>query len=71
MKALRLASYMFALAVMAITAPLTVGADRQGIVVSVLGGTLALTPYVVVRAIEEHLRSQRPSRCRSSRLEKS
>ena len=54
---MRLAAYVFALAAIAITVALTVGADRQGIVVAMLGGTFAVTPYVVVRAIEE-LRSE-------------
>jgi len=53
MMTLRLGAYVFALTAMAITLPLTLGADEQGIVVAMLGGTLAVTPYVVVRAIEE------------------
>ena len=53
MRTLRVAAYLFALVVIAITLPLTVGADQQGIVVAMLGGTLAVTPYVLVRAIEE------------------
>ena len=53
MMTLRLATYVFALAAMAITLPLTLDAGQQGIVVGVLGGTLAVTPYVVVRAIVE------------------
>ena len=53
MRTLRVAAYVFALVAMAITLPLTVSAGQQGIVVAVLGGTLAVTPYVVVRAIEE------------------
>ena len=53
MRTLRVAAYLFALVAMAITLPLTVGADQQGIVVAMLGGTLAVTPYVLVRAIEE------------------
>ena len=53
MRSLRVAAYVFALAAIAITVPLTVGADEQGIVVAVLGGTLAVTPYVVIRATEE------------------
>ena len=53
MRTLRVAAYLFALGVIAITLPLTVGADQQGIVVAMLGGTLAVTPYVLVRAIEE------------------
>jgi hypothetical protein len=50
---LRLVAYLFAVAVMAITVPFTLAADHQGLVVAVLGGTLAITPYVVVRAVEE------------------
>ena len=50
---LRLVAYFFAVAVIAITVPFTLAADDQGLVVAVLGGTLAITPYVVVRAIEE------------------
>lgn len=50
---LRLVAYLFAVAVMAITVPFTLAADEQGLVVAVLGGTLAITPYVVVRAVEE------------------
>ena len=53
MRTLRVAAYVFALVAIAITLPLTVGADQKGIVVAVLGGTLAVTPYVLVRAIEE------------------
>ena len=53
MRTLRVAAYLFALLAIAITLPLTVGADQQGIVVAMLGGTLAVTPYVLVRAIEE------------------
>ena len=52
-KTLRVAAYVFALVAIVITLPLTVSAGQQGIVVAVLGGTLAVTPYVVVRAIEE------------------
>lgn len=50
---LRVAAYLFAVAVMAITVPVTLAAEDQGLVVAVLGGTLAMTPYVVVRAVEE------------------
>jgi len=53
MKTLRVAAHVFALVAMAITVPLTIGAEQQGIVVAVLGGTLAVTPHMVVRAIEE------------------
>lgn len=61
MMTLRLAAYVFALAAIAITVPLTVGADEQGMVVAVLGGTLAVTPYVVVRAFEELASESVPS----------
>ena len=54
-------AYMFALAAIAVTVPLTVASDDQGIVVAVLGGTLAVTPYVVVRAVEEVRRESVPS----------
>ena len=57
MTTLRLAAYVFALVAMVITVPLTIAAETRGIFVAVLGGTLAATPYVVVRAIEE-LRSE-------------
>ena len=53
MRMLRVAAYVFALVAIAITVPLILGAAQQGIVVAVLGGTLAVTPYVVIRAIEE------------------
>jgi hypothetical protein len=53
MRTLRVAAYLFALVAIAITVTLTLGAGQQGIVVAVLGGTLAVTPYMVVRAIEE------------------
>ena len=53
MRTLRVAAYVFALVAIVITLPLTLGAGQQGIVVAMLGGTLAVTPYVVVRAIEE------------------
>jgi hypothetical protein len=58
---LRLVAYLFAMAVMAITVPLTLAAAAQGLVVAVLGGTLAVTPYVVVRAIEEMTNQSVPS----------
>jgi hypothetical protein len=56
MTMLRLAACVFALATMAITVPLTIAAGERGIVIAVLGGTLAVTPFVVVRAIEEFMR---------------
>ena len=57
MTTLRVAAYVVALVAMVVTVPLTIAAETRGIVVAVLGGTLAVTPYVVVRAIEE-LRSE-------------
>jgi hypothetical protein len=57
---MRLAAYAFALAVIALTTPLTAAAGTQGLAVGVLGGTLAVTPYVVVRAIEEWKRESVP-----------
>jgi hypothetical protein len=53
MRSLRIGAYVFALAAIAITVLLTVTANRHSLAVAVLGGTLAVTPYVVVRAIEE------------------
>jgi hypothetical protein len=50
---LRLVAYLFALAVLALTVPFTLAAGARGLVVAVLGGTLAVTPYVMVRALEE------------------
>jgi len=50
---LRVVAYLFAVAVIAITVPFTLAAHEQGLVVAVLGGTLAITPYVVVRAFEQ------------------
>ena len=54
---LRLVAYFSAVAVMAITVPFTLAAGKQSLVVAVLGGTLAVTPYVVVRALEEVLKT--------------
>ena len=53
---LRLAAYVFALAAIVITVPLIVAAGDEAIAVALLGGTLAVTPYVVVRAFEEATR---------------
>lgn len=50
---LRVVTYLFAVAVMATTVPFTLAAGTQGLVVAFLGGTLAITPYVVIRAFEE------------------
>ena len=53
MRSLRISAYLFAVAVILITVPPTLAADDDGIAVALLGGTLAVTPYVVVRADEE------------------
>jgi hypothetical protein len=58
----RLAAYMFALAAIAITVPLTVAAGERGIAVAVLGWALAVTPFVLVRAIEELMSESAQSR---------
>ena len=50
---LRVVTYLFAVAMMVITVPFTLAAGAQGLVVAFLGGTLAITPYMVVRAFEE------------------
>ena len=50
---LRLVAYLFAVVVIALTVPFTLAAHDQGLVVALLGGTLAVTPYVVIRAFEE------------------
>ena len=56
MMTLRVTACVFAVAAMAITVPLTIAAGERGIVVALLGGTLAVTPFVVLRAIEEFMR---------------
>jgi hypothetical protein len=61
MKSLRISAYVFAVAAISITVPLTIAADDEGIAVALLGGTLAVTPYVVVRAFEEVTRESVPS----------
>jgi hypothetical protein len=53
MTALRIVAYALALIAMAMAVPLTLAAGDRGLVVGVLAGTLAATPYVVVRALEE------------------
>ena len=53
MRMLRVWSYVFALVVIVITVPLALGAGARGSVIVVLGMILAVTPYVVLRAIEE------------------
>jgi hypothetical protein len=61
MKCLRIAAYVFAVAAIAITAPLTAAPGDDGIVVGMLGGTLAVTPYVLLRAFEDWMRESVPS----------
>ena len=56
MRSLHIGAYLFAVAAIAITALLTLGPDGKGISVGVLGETLAVTPYVIVRAIEEQMK---------------
>ena len=53
MRTLRVWTYVFALVVIAITVPLMLGAGARSSVVAALGAILAVTPYVVLRAIEE------------------
>ena len=53
MRTLRSWTYVFAVMVIAITVPFMSGAGTRGSVVAVLGAILAVTPYVVLRAIEE------------------
>ena len=59
---LRIVAYALALAAMTVAVPLTVAAGDRGLIVGVLAGTLAVTPYVVVRALEEVMRAPVPSR---------
>jgi hypothetical protein len=61
MRNLRVAAYVFAVATIAITALLTAASGDDGIVVALLGGTLAVTPYVLVRALEDWMRESVPS----------
>lgn len=53
MNTLRKMAYVLALVAIAMAVPLTLDAGARGLVVGVLAGTLAATPYVVVRALEE------------------
>lgn len=55
MPLMRAAAYAFAIIGILITAPFAANAGVNGIVVAILGGTLAATPYVIVRALEEVL----------------
>jgi hypothetical protein len=55
MPLMRPAAYAFAIIGIFITAPFAATAGVNGIVVAILGGTLAATPYVIVRALEEVL----------------
>ena len=56
MRNLRVAAYLFAVATIASTALVTTASGDDGIVVALLGGTLAVTPYVLVRAFEDWMR---------------
>ena len=62
MRNLRVAAYLFAVATIAITALLTAASGDDGIVVALLGGTLAVTPYVLVRAFEDWMGESVPPR---------
>ena len=53
MTTLRIVAYALALIAIAAAVPLTLDAGNRGLVVGMLAGTLAVTPYVVVRALEE------------------
>ena len=53
MTTLRIVAYALALIAIALAVPLTLAAGNRGLVVGMLAGTLAVTPYVVVRALEE------------------
>jgi hypothetical protein len=61
MRNLRVLAYVFAVATIAITALLTIASGDDGLLVALLGGTLAVTPYVVVRAFEDWMRESVPS----------
>jgi len=61
MKNLRVAAYVFAVVAIAITLILTVASGDDGLVVALLGGTLAVTPYVLVTAFEDWMRESVPS----------
>jgi hypothetical protein len=58
---LRHVAYLFALAAIAITVPFAAAPGRHTIAIALLGGTLAATPYVVVRALEEVRRESGPT----------
>jgi hypothetical protein len=61
MTSLRIGAYIFAVAAIALTALLMAASGDDGIVVAVLGGTVAVTPYVMVKAIEDWMRESVPS----------
>jgi len=61
MTTLRMVAYALALVAIAMAVPLTIDAGARGLVVGVLAGTLAVTPYVVVRALEEVMSASVPS----------
>jgi hypothetical protein len=60
MTTLRVVAYALALVAIAMAVPLTIAAGARGLVVGVLAGTLAVTPYVVVRALEEVMSASVP-----------
>jgi hypothetical protein len=61
MKSLRMVAYGFAVVAITITALLMAASgDDEGIVVALLGGTLAATPYVLVTAFEDWMRESVP-----------
>ena len=51
-RTMRYAAYLFALLGVVFTMRFAAAAGDQGLVIAVLGGTLAVMPYVVVKAIE-------------------
>lgn len=61
MRSLRIAAYVFAWAAILITVPFAIAADDERVAVAVLAETLAVTPYVVVRAMEEKTNESVPS----------
>ena len=61
MTTLRIVAYALALVAIAMAVPLTLAAGARGLIVGVLAGTLAVTPYVVVRALEEVMSASVPS----------
>lgn len=63
----RQVAYLAAIATVMLTAKVLIGGEFDTIpggalAVSIMGGTLAAAPYVIARAIEEHLAEQTGSR---------